>query len=55
MLLTFNVVGEIFICGKETNGALQVLPQYLGKAITGLGGGCDQLYVIEGKLLKFTT
>ena len=37
----------MFICGKETNGALQVLPQYLGKAITGLGGGTDQLYVIE--------
>ncbi len=41
------IVGEIFICGKETDGALQVLPQYLGKAITGLGGGTDQLYVIE--------
>jgi len=24
-----------------------VLPQYLGKAITGLGGGCDQMFVIE--------
>ena len=23
------------------------MPQYLGKAITGLGGGTDQLYVIE--------
>ena len=42
-----KLVGEIFICGKETNGTLQVLPQYLGKAITGLGGGCDQLFVIE--------
>ena len=42
-----DIVGEIFICGKETDGALQVLPQYLGKAITGLGGGTDQLYVIE--------
>ena len=26
LLLTFDIVGEIFICGKETNGALQVLP-----------------------------
>lgn len=43
-------MGEVFICGKETNGGLQVLPQYLGKAIIGLGGGTDQLYVIEGKL-----
>ena len=40
-------VGEVFICGKETNGGLQVLPQYLGKAIIGLGGGNDQLYVIQ--------
>ena len=22
LLLTFGIVGEIFICGKETNGAL---------------------------------
>jgi len=27
-----------------------VQSQFLGKAITGLGGGCGKLYVIEGKL-----
>lgn len=43
-------VGEVFICGLDSDGALEVLPQYLGKAITGLGGGCDQMFVIEGKL-----
>ena len=42
-------VGEIFLCGQETNGQLEVLHQFLGKAITGLGGGCKKMYVIEGK------
>ena len=40
-------VGEVFICGQDSEGTLEVLPQYLGKAITGLGGGCDQMFVIE--------
>ena len=42
-------VGEIFLCGPETVGELSVLPQFLGKAITGLGGGCQKMFVIEGK------
>lgn len=42
-------VGEIFLCGPETEGKLEVLSQFLGKAITGLGGGCKKMYVIEGK------
>lgn len=40
-------VGEIFICNKETNGKLEVLPQFLGRAITGFGGGYNKLYVLE--------
>jgi hypothetical protein len=40
------LVGEIFYCGKESNGVIQVLPAYLGTALTGLGGGGSQLYVI---------
>ena len=46
-------VGEIFLCGPETDGKLEVLNQFLGKAITGLGGGCKKMYVLEGKLHKF--
>ena len=42
-------VGEIFLCGPETTGELDVLNQFLGKAITGLGGGCKKMFVIEGK------
>ena len=42
-------VGEIFLCGPETDGKLVVLNQFLGKAMTGLGGGCKKMYVIEGK------
>ena len=40
-------VGEIFLCGPETEGTLDVLNAFLGKAITGLGGGCKKMYVIE--------
>lgn len=43
-------VGEIFLCGPETDGKLEVLDSFLGKAITGLGGGCKRMYVLEGKL-----
>ena len=39
-------VGEVFLCGPETKGELKVLPQFLGKAITGLGGGSKLMYVI---------
>ena len=46
-------VGEIFLCGPETEGKLEVLNQFLGKAITGLGGGCKRMYVLEGKLYFF--
>ena len=46
-------VGEIFLCGPETEGKLEVLNQFLGKAITGLGGGCKRMYVLEGKLSFF--
>ena len=46
-------VGEIFLCGPETDGKLEVLSQFLGKAITGLGGGCKKMYVIEGKCFSF--
>lgn len=42
-------VGEIFVCGPETQGELKVLNRFLGKAITGLGGGCHKMFVIEGK------
>lgn len=44
-----SLVGEVFICGAQSEGKLQVLPQYLGRAIIGLGGGFDQMFVIEGK------
>lgn len=40
-------VGEIFICNKETNGKMEVMPQFLGKAITAFGGGFDKMYVLE--------
>lgn len=40
-------VGEIFICNRETNGKLEVMPQFLGKAITGFGGGYNKIYVLE--------
>jgi hypothetical protein len=40
-------VGEILVCNKETNGKLEVMPQFLGKAITGFGGGFDKIYVLE--------
>ena len=40
-------VGEIFIWNKETNGKLEVLSQFLGKAIIGFGGGFNKLYVLE--------
>ena len=40
-------VGEIFICNKETNGKLEVLNQFLGRAITGFGGGYNKLFVLE--------
>jgi hypothetical protein len=40
-------VGEIFLCNKETHGRLTVLENFLGRAITSLGGGCEKLYVIE--------
>lgn len=43
----FVKVGEIFYCGKETEGSLKVLPAYLGTAISGFGGGSSQVYVIE--------
>ena len=46
-------VGEIFLCGPETDGKLEVLDQFLGKAITGLGGGCKKMFVLEGKLFSF--
>lgn len=42
-------VGEVFLCGPETEGKLEVLNQFLGKAMTGLGGGCKKMYVLEGK------
>ena len=45
-------VGEIFLCGPETDGKLEVLDQFLGKAITGLGGGCKKMFVLEGKLFS---
>ena len=42
-------VGEIFLCGPETNGEFHMMGQFLGKAVTGLGGGCKKMFVIEGK------
>jgi hypothetical protein len=42
------IVGEIFMCSQQTDGILEVLPPFLGKAITGLGGGCNKMFVIEG-------
>ena len=50
MFITCYTVGEVFYCGSDSNGALEVLPQYLGTAITGLGGGADQMFVIEGNV-----
>ena len=46
-------VGEVFICGPETKGELQVMDQFLGKAVTGVGGGCKKMFVIEGKYFCF--
>jgi hypothetical protein len=48
-ILTHSLVGEIFYCGKDSEGKLLCLPQYLGQPITGLGGGSGQMFVIEGK------
>jgi len=42
-------VGEVFLCGPETEGELNIIGQFLGKAVTGLGGGCKKMFVIEGK------
>ena len=44
-----RAVGEIFLCSEETNGIPEVLPHFLGKAITGFGGGCSKMFVMEGK------
>jgi hypothetical protein len=52
-LLFFQIVGEIFYCGKETTGTLKVLPGYLGTAVAGFGGGTSQVYVIEGTFKPF--
>lgn len=40
-------VGEVFVCNKDTNGKLEQLPQFLGKALTGFGGGFNKLFVLE--------
>jgi hemoglobin-like flavoprotein len=40
-------VGEIYVCSQQTNGKLEVQPQFLGKAITGFGGGFDKIFVLE--------
>lgn len=40
-------VGEVFVCNEETNGKLEVMPQFLGKAIIGFGGGYDKMFVLE--------
>jgi hypothetical protein len=45
-------VGEIFLCNNQTKGVFQVQPQFLGKAITSLGGGCQKLFVVEGRFHK---
>ena len=47
-----NIVGEIFIVGSQTDGKLEVLPNFLGKSITGLGGGCKKMFVIEGNCFQ---
>ena len=39
-------LGEVFLCGPETEGIILVLPQFLGKSITGFGGGGKKMYVI---------
>lgn len=49
--ILLSLVGEIFLVGEQTDGILEILPQFLGKAITGLGGGCSKMYVIEGNYL----
>ena len=47
------IVGEVFLVSNSTDGLPQVQSQFLGKAITGLGGGCAKLFVIEGNLLIY--
>ena len=39
-------LGEVFLCGPETEGIILVLPQFLGKCVTGFGGGNKKMYVI---------
>jgi len=41
-----QAVGEIFLCDSSTDGNLIVLDQFLGRAMTKLGGGCNKMYVI---------
>jgi hypothetical protein len=38
--VSYLLVGEIFMLSGSTDGQPQVQSQFLGKAITGLGGGC---------------
>lgn len=52
LLILAFVVGEIFLLSQTTDGIPQVQSQFLGKAITGLGGGCSKMFVIEGKIPK---
>ncbi|CAI2374842.1 unnamed protein product [Moneuplotes crassus] len=40
-------VGEIFICNETTDGTLAVQKEFLGKQITGFGGGFDKMFVLE--------
>ena len=39
-------LGEVFLCGPETEGIILVLPQFLGKSISGFGRGGKKMYVI---------
>lgn len=40
-------VGEVMICGTETNGSLASLEGYNGRTVDCIGGGYNKLYIVE--------
>ncbi|CAG9322910.1 unnamed protein product [Blepharisma stoltei] len=40
-------VGEVMICGMETNGNLASLEGYNGRTVDCIGGGFNKLYIVE--------
>ena len=48
LIVLYVVVGEIFICGPDTKGVLLLADYFLGRVISGIGGGEKKIFVMEG-------